>query len=302
MDSISENVFDNCIFRYRSVTENNMDALRSGRLYFSTPDNFNDPYDNLMYANLGQICSDICGNLEYRMDGYLEEAKQHFPYESFITYNFWNGPRKEELVKQHLGLFLTYVEEIKENIRKNVKIICFSEKFDSILMWSHYADYHKGYLLVYDKEELRSSQKYTKNGILSEKKTRLEKVEYVTEKLDLTEAVENYVRYEILPNMGDIEKQDGKIAVTKLREFVIQKAKEWEYEKEWRLIPRIISLEEESELCYIVCKPKGIILGAKCSEENRKLIIDIAEENDIPVYRMLLNDFSSKYGLEIKKI
>ena len=42
--------FENCLFRYRKLNdadrEKNIDALKNNRLYFSTPVNFNDPYDN----------------------------------------------------------------------------------------------------------------------------------------------------------------------------------------------------------------------------------------------------------------
>ena len=35
-----------CLYRYRSVNEENIKALSSGRLYFSKVGNFNDPYDS----------------------------------------------------------------------------------------------------------------------------------------------------------------------------------------------------------------------------------------------------------------
>ncbi len=31
-----ENLFENCLFRYRNVIDNNISALKSNRLYFST--------------------------------------------------------------------------------------------------------------------------------------------------------------------------------------------------------------------------------------------------------------------------
>ena len=36
---------------------------------------------------------------------------------------------------------------------KTTKIACFSTKKDSILMWSHYADYHKGFCIEYKNSE-----------------------------------------------------------------------------------------------------------------------------------------------------
>ena len=51
--------FENCLFRYRKLNdadrEKNIDALKNNRLYFSTPVNFNDPYDNRMYVDKDKI-------------------------------------------------------------------------------------------------------------------------------------------------------------------------------------------------------------------------------------------------------
>ena len=42
----------NTLVRYRTISENNLNALKEDRLYYSTPANFNDPYDTLLYADL----------------------------------------------------------------------------------------------------------------------------------------------------------------------------------------------------------------------------------------------------------
>ena len=65
----------------------------------------------------------------------------------------------------------------------NVKIICFSEVYDSMLMWSHYADNHKGFLLAYDINDLKNSKRFTVEEMSIDKKIRLEKVDYVTKQI-----------------------------------------------------------------------------------------------------------------------
>ena len=42
-----------------------------------------------------------------------------------------------------------------EMLRKSFGIACFSETYDSLLMWSHYADYHRGICLEYSYEEIK---------------------------------------------------------------------------------------------------------------------------------------------------
>lgn len=52
-----------CLYRYRSVNEENIKALSSGRLYFSKVGNFNDPYDSLLFINTKTVVDEILGNI-----------------------------------------------------------------------------------------------------------------------------------------------------------------------------------------------------------------------------------------------
>lgn len=47
--------FENTLVRFRPISLNNLDALKGDKLYYSTPNNFNDPYDTLIFANYLQI-------------------------------------------------------------------------------------------------------------------------------------------------------------------------------------------------------------------------------------------------------
>lgn len=38
-------------------------------------------------------------------------------------------------------------------IKDAVRVVCLSEVYDSMLMWSHYAQNHTGYCIEYDFEE-----------------------------------------------------------------------------------------------------------------------------------------------------
>lgn len=296
---LSYNIFENCLFRYRNVNNKNLSALENNCLYFSTPENFNDPYDNLIYANLENILSNVLKNLYTGMDDYLEKLKTWNSLAAYIGYEFWNSSKREEIIHNQFGLIADSVDYIKKSIRKNVKIICFSEVYDSLLMWSHYANNHQGFLLAYDIDELKKAKRYSTDGMPIDNKIRLEQVKYVSKQIDLSEEIEDYVRYNMMDTMGDVEERDVNVPQYKLREAITEKAEDWKYEKEWRLIPRIIDLQKESPLAYIVCSPKAIILGTHCNKENSERIVSIAKKVDIPVYRLFLNEFSPEFKLVI---
>ena len=45
---------------------------------------------------------------------------------------------------------------------KSIHVACFSETKESILMWSHYADNHKGFCVEYDFKELGISNPFAR--------------------------------------------------------------------------------------------------------------------------------------------
>ena len=58
---------DNTLTRYRSCDLKNIENLKNDRLYYSTPANFNDPYDTLLYANYFEILGNVSQNLAMGM-------------------------------------------------------------------------------------------------------------------------------------------------------------------------------------------------------------------------------------------
>ena len=46
--------------------------------------------------------------------------------------------------------FQEKIEDIKAHTLKNMRVTCFTERYNSILMWSHYANNHKGFCLRFD--------------------------------------------------------------------------------------------------------------------------------------------------------
>lgn len=289
-----------CLFRYRAVNDDNIKALEENRLYFSTPINFNDPYDNLIFANSERIIQEVYSSLVNGMEDYIGKLCEQKPDKGAILQLIWSDENKRmQAIDEHLDRVFACLDAIRLSIRKNTKILCFSEVYDSMLMWSHYADNHKGFVLVYDKKDLSEAKSYTKKDELTFNKTKLEKVRYVDKQKDMTQAALSYIRFNMLPNMGDIELGNGKIPVRDLREILLEKAKDWSYEKEWRIIARIPSIEIESALHYISCKPRAIIIGSQCRNENVDNICNICREMDIAIYRIFLSETSPAFKLEV---
>lgn len=128
----------------------------------------------------------------------------------------------------------------EEDLKKELFVKCFSEisTKKNVLMWSHYADDHKGICI-----------EYTPQYDLDINKT--DYTDYCI--FNLIEPV----RYRIAPFKKGARHKD----IHYVKEVLFTKAKCWEYEKEWRLnrsIGRDKYLEYEKEKLFLKFKPNEL--------------------------------------------
>ncbi len=62
------------------------------------------------------------------------------------------------------------------------------------------------------------------------------------------------------------------------------------------------SFRKKSLLGYIECKPKAVILGAKCEGKDREQIINIARKLHIEIYEMYMEEFIPLFSLNIREV
>jgi hypothetical protein len=159
------------------------------------------------------------------------------------------------------------IEQIKvrEDILNQINyygVVCYSTNEHNILMWSHYADNHKGMCLVFDVPN--PIDKY------------LFKVNYL----------------EDLPNI----KYDMKEFLPEIRKIITTKSKDWEYEQEYREVK--IYKDKHSPYCG---KLVEIIFGCKCTKEDIEFVINVsnANYNDIIISKKNIDKNSFKLSKTI---
>lgn len=290
---------ENTLTRYRSCTLQNIENLKKDRLYYSTPANFNDPYDTLLYANYFRILGDVAENLNIGMENYLKRLDEKDKFLASFGIAMWYGNKKNDFLENFFQSIHNAARELKESLRNNVKIICFSEDYLSMLMWSHYADNHKGFAIIYDRDIIINADNFTADNIVITKKPLLRPVNYVDQQLDLTEELEEYVRAYRMKSLGDVKPPQCHLSVEKLRTTLLEKSQDWSYEREWRVIPRHISLEKPSRLSYMRVRPKAVILGSQCEKNNQEQIMDICDKKRIRVYKTEINYWQPGFKLAV---
>lgn len=128
LDLIKQGQIPCYLYKYKAIDKFTHSIIANNEMYFNSPENFNDPYD----CNIP-----------------IESTSSD---ENIRDWILSNGGNEEEVTVfiQHFRNNPDYVPTIiKKHMNAN-GICCFSKLYDSILMWSHYADYHKGICLKFD--------------------------------------------------------------------------------------------------------------------------------------------------------
>lgn len=269
------------LYRYREFNNKNHDqALREGKIYLATPSGYNDPYDsayitsareitNSYYRHALRECLSFNNNIAQFTDDEIEAiekaddpiaalGKKSFEKAGIpLPENFHEG--LADILTLSLGQSLGKTMEF---MRGSLRICCFSENPSSILMWSHYADYHKGYCLEYDTIE------WTRQTM----PLRLFHPVHYTE-----------VRYDATQHWSP----PNKPSVHTMIAAACTKSLDWAYEKEWRFVAPGGAAERKPWIDW--ARPQRIILGAKCDPAERKRLEVVPMLKGVPIVQARLS-------------
>lgn len=270
------------LYRYRTFDKEfyNIENLKNDAVRCSPAADFNDPYDCALmigdYSDreirFGML--EIIKKIPIKQDMKtiekmeLPELKDYFMEKICYLMGAEDVPKTVlgpiyELTKaEHDEKINIQLQLMNEKSQRETMVSCFSEVKDSILMWSHYANNHTGFCIEYNFKKAGS------DSILTQQ---LQPVIYRKDMFDIGKHFEHTPK-----NSSRLNSLFGGYAS-------IVKAKEWNYEKEWRLV---FSKEDREGFNQELFTPESIYLGTKISEEDKKEILKIAEEKQIKVFQM----------------
>lgn len=280
------------LYKYRCFSKYHKEALERDQLWFSSPNNFNDPFDTAIYFNpdcflvenlsIEQVQEKIkefetLSNktpvwepkkvknpirsdawLENMMRPVLSNMSGHDQSEIKSVIKELKGKVNEEIVNRMMA-----------DLRSGYSVLSLSANPTSNLMWSHYSESHKGFCIEYD------------FGILPYSHIRKRMCFPVLYRKKRTDAT----RY--LRRMG--EDFNNLFAGY----LCLLKSYDWEYEKEWRIMHPIGSPHANEPLWMPV--PHAIILGMDASPEDAEWLTIFCNSRGI-----VLKQAKRKFGtLEI---
>ena len=188
----------------------------------------------------------------------------------------------------------------KSALRIMANVVCFSESFDNSLMWSHYADSHRGLCVEYDTKLLRD-------------KNTIKKIfPVVYDSLRISNCEINELSDELIELWDDLEKNNEHDEGPYLRRIIpllLKKNKVWEYEKEWRLIYTLPQYYDDfgsssdwSNMLLDFDCITAVYCGVRCDPAVVKDLNEIRNRkaNPFRLYRSKLS--TASYGIEFEEV
>lgn len=246
------------VFKYRAINEYTLSFLTEGAVYFSSPHDFNDPFDSKFVER--------------------DLSAQRARFERYWT----------SLEKQASMLGVASMRVFEEAMRARAhqsRIYCLSDVADSVLMWSHYSESHRGICVILEAEEeagflwLRfrgrsfdySGDQLTRSGT----NDTIEKLGTLVATPHTIRLPTHPVRYqEEAPGLFHF--YDGPDGIPRAVTFELVKHRDWGYEKERRIVVDESKLVENPaylEPDAIV----GVVFGLKTPKSDARRVVETIE-------------------------
>ena len=291
--------------RYRSVSPNNLEALRTNKLHFSTSDYYDDPFDTFLHIDTAvirrEIKSAMTNPASFEMLVFLKEK-----YGLTIPNEILAEISKDTNFEFAFNNAKSYIQKNVRNVmRRTMQSICFSENEYNETLWLKYANAHKGFVQVYDMNNtdalICGTLPNCNKCPMGDRSFYFYPIYYSNEKYDATNFAKWYAAVLMLKQIAaqrvisentvnDIVKHFPQNAWEREKITLIKKYCH-HYDEEWRLLTANFIPTSDNSKLYIKWLPSKIILGLNMTESDKSLVASIALQAGIKeVTEMYIND------------
>ncbi|WP_146143863.1 DUF2971 domain-containing protein [Photobacterium phosphoreum] len=254
------------LFKY--LHPDRIDVLKNLSIRFSPPIAFNDPFE-FKPAISGIVSNEyLMKHLEDNWDSVIESQFSKLPeniktvltkqqLKALIQSNLKNDPT---LLNKLMGKATQQISQsLSDKSNELIGVLSLTEKSDNLLMWSHYADSHRGYCISFE----------SKHPFFNRKRSEKDEFYYLR-KVD-------YIEYRPAKMLVDMSGTD----------LFLLKSNIWEYEQEWRICSILTDADTiiSSNIPHIHLfkfppdAVKEIIIGVNASDFLIETIISLVKQN-----------------------
>jgi hypothetical protein len=262
------------LFKFKGMSGDSrghvLDMISNSRIYFSSPDQFNDPLD----------CAPTCKLAKPLTDQFIKELLED---EARLAKEAGKTQDEIEALRQAEGvppeeIAAAITERIRADVLRSARVFCLSASELHPLLWSHYADSHRGVCLHF---------RSTPGGLLG-----------------LAQAVEYRPERPSVVVPLHYNKSENDITDTMVR----VKGDFWGYEHEYRIIGHQgADVDWGATMVDRKCPfpPEvlcGITLGIRTTPQDRKDLMALAAQHypQMAVYQA--EEIKDRFGIETHRI
>ena len=268
------------LFRYRGNIKNIVNEIENDHIYMASLETLNDPFDSSCVISFDETCQMENSAIyfyngsyflhDYSWSSKLECYIKTLPLDTInlVTYSKIVSDFAKDMgenISPHSICQMYYQHHFHRPAPKRIcgKVACFSETWESIPMWSYYADCHKGVCMKYDFALLDTSDSRFENILPS-----LHKVWYSEQRF--------------------VDRENA------FAPFV--KSLQWAHEQEWRLFR-----EHQEDYLYIPCLSE-IYLGVNFDFDQFQHISNAIKKNGRNIKVFWMHPKPSTYGFSRVRI
>jgi hypothetical protein len=306
---------------YKYLMPDRIDVLKNRSIRFTQHMALNDPFEMKPFFELlaedaimkrlfcfgGEDTWNAGFDMGYSMIKMVfDEMKKHFPDEASKREidEIWNGlpsyQSLKEQTKQEQPEFLDGLVELAKqrmpelrnviftSFNESIGVLSLTQKCDDILMWAHYAQNNKGFVIEFDDSHEFFNQPMDSGG--------------------LSGCLHKVVYSEDRPN------RDSMLDMSPSDIFLL-KSEKWKDEEEWRMLQSLENgqrlekdgvaiLDDEGQPIYLFSLPPscitGVIFGSRMSQENKSKIMHVLSTDDyshVKKYQAVLDDMKFKLNI-----
>lgn len=274
------------LYRFRPVSFSSLDGLQNNKLYFSSADHYDDPFDSFLHIDIPRI--------ENEVKEFFNARKSWGPHLDRLSNMF--GIPKDQLgayfssleLEPSSNMVIGILEQIQHIVQSEMQSICFCESEDGLneQLWLKYAENHSGFVLEYDMTDngafLCGKQKICENCHAKDFHYPVYPVYYATEKYDATIFARNTAIVKasaFYPKpVQDIVLAGVPASLWERERIALIKKQCHEHDEEWRMIYS----GPAGGRPYICWRPSSVTLGLKMSPEKRSLVFTLSKVAGIP--------------------
>ena len=270
--------------------------LNDNKLFFSSADYYDDPFDTYFYINVDQmvpVYEEIWGRL-------LKGNKEFIDILHRIA--AMTGQEPDAFVSMLSSKSLDFTQlkgqllEIRKTMQQRMFSICFCENPYNETLWLKYAENYSGFVQIYDLKDpttfLCGTEENCKNCRMAVERPHIYPVYYSDTRYDATKFATG------IWLMDKIAMQNNSALIPvyhyiysnlmwEAERVSLIKKKCHEYDQEWRMI-RPAMMEQRSS---IKMKPCKVIIGMRTPEYKSRLIVSAAVNAGIKeIHRLYIND------------